>query len=40
MFHAQRLLSTLETILDTHLSVFLLCDFLSNLETFISGALH
>lgn len=39
-FSAQRPLSTFGTILDIHLSVSLLCDLLSNLETFISGVLH
>lgn len=39
-FRAQRLLSTLGTILNIYLSVPLLCDLLSNLDTFISGVLH
>lgn len=39
-FSAQRLLSTLGTVLNIQLSVSMLCDLLSNLETVISGVLH
>lgn len=39
-FSAQRLWSTLGTVLNIQLSVSMLCDLLSNLETFISGVLH
>lgn len=40
LFQCQSLLSTCGTILNIHLSVSLLCDLLSDLETFISEVLR